>query len=101
MKIEKTRPRKISAEFTLINSLEKAYQLPVFMRAYLRNDSTYVSEQSDSRPNVIPYLLCTEVNLHFDNSATVVIALMYSNYTGVTLGHEDAVPGGFLHWGQI
>lgn len=45
------------------------------MSAYLSNHSTYVSQQSYSWPHIIPHLLCTEVNLHFDNSATVVIAV--------------------------
>lgn len=44
------------------------------MSAHLSNDSTDVSQQSDSRPHIIPHLFCTEVDLHFDNSATVVIA---------------------------
>lgn len=46
------------------------------MSSDLSNDSTDVSQQSDSRPHIIPHLLCTKVNLHFEDSDTVVTAVM-------------------------
>lgn len=46
------------------------------MSADLSNNSADVSQQSDSRPHIIPHLLCTKVNLHIDNNSLVVTALL-------------------------
>lgn len=51
-------------------------QLKKKLNPHLSNDGTDVSQQSDSRSHIIPHFLWTEVNLHFDNSATVVIAVI-------------------------
>ncbi len=42
--------------------------------SYLSDNCTDISQESNSRPHIVPHLLSTKVNLHTENNCVVITA---------------------------